>query len=470
MAGDCQGANATCSGWHTSFGRADRAIRRQFPNSFSTRYSRLSVVPKIAVPFTISHAAAVLPLHRSSKHQLPLTALMIGSMAPDFGYFFSHEASRQLTHSLSGLFIFALPVGLFVWLFYVAILEKATITLLSDRWHTRFAHTDAITTSLVARASIAIVLGAATHLLWDAFTHRGTFVTDAFPALLGPTPGIGWMPIYHFLHGLSSVVGLVLLAAWARALHRMPARSLIRPYKISERARSVRCGSCWLLRLVGGSGTGCRMRNGVLRRAILLRGRRHACRDFSSRGVASRSPCGSTRGGLREVARQRADNLRASSARADVQDNARFHAARRHRSDDAAQTPQMNRLRPRPFRASPGSEDSAGRDGRADEECDDSESEEAAGARVGKGFRSGVHAYSAGLKHPSSPRGCRLPRHSVSSAHRRAPALTHPDRKRPRRRLGNTVSSPRSRARAGACTIAATSLDFVGAWIRRARR
>ena len=141
------------------------------------------------MPFTVSHAAAVLPLHRFSKHKLPLTALMVGSMAPDFGYFFSHEASRALTHSFAGLFIFALPAGLLVWLFYVAILEKATITLLSDRWHTRFAHTDAITPSLIARASIAIVLGAVTHVLWDAFTHRGTFVTDAFPALLGPTPG-----------------------------------------------------------------------------------------------------------------------------------------------------------------------------------------------------------------------------------------------------------------------------------------
>ena len=190
------------------------------------------------MPFTVSHAAAVLPLHRFSNHKLPLTALMVGSMAPDFGYIFSYEASRALTHSFVGLFIFALPVGLFVWLFYVAILEKATITLLSDRWHTRFAHTDAITPSLVARAALAIFLGAVTHLLWDAFTHRGTFVTNAIPALLGRTPGFDWLPIYHLLHGLSSVAGLVILALWARHLHRLPAKSLIRPYKISERART----------------------------------------------------------------------------------------------------------------------------------------------------------------------------------------------------------------------------------------
>ena len=196
------------------------------------------------MPFTVSHAAAVLPLHRLSKHKLPLTALMVGSMAPDFGYFFSYEASRPLTHSFAGLFIFDLPIGFFVWLFYVAVLEKATITLLSDRWHTRFAHTDAITPSLLARAAVAILLGALTHLLWDSFTHRGTFATDAFPALLGPTPGIGWMPWYHFLHGLSSVVGLAMLAVWAQHLHRQPAKSLIRPYKLSDRARHI---ANWLL-------------------------------------------------------------------------------------------------------------------------------------------------------------------------------------------------------------------------------
>ncbi len=190
------------------------------------------------MPFTVSHAAAVLPLHRWSRHTLPLTALMVGSMAPDFGYFFSHQMSRALTHSFTGVFQFCLPVGLAVWLFYVAILEKATITLLSDRWHTRFAHTDAITPALIARACIAIVIGAVTHLLWDAFTHRGTFVTEAIPALRGPTPGFSWLPIYHLLHGLSSVVGLVILVIWARGLHRQPARSLIRPYQISDRART----------------------------------------------------------------------------------------------------------------------------------------------------------------------------------------------------------------------------------------
>lgn len=193
------------------------------------------------MPFTVSHAAAVLPLHRWTQHHLPLTALMIGSMAPDFGYFVTTEAPRALTHSLHGLFIFALPVGFFAWLFYVAMLEKTAITLLSDRWHTRFAHTDAITPSLLARACLAILIGALTHLVWDNFTHQNTWSARHFPLLMGPTPGVRWLPMFHFLHALSSLVGLVILWIWAHRLHRQPARSLIRPYPVSERVRVAAC-------------------------------------------------------------------------------------------------------------------------------------------------------------------------------------------------------------------------------------
>jgi hypothetical protein len=196
------------------------------------------------MPLTISHAAAVLPLQRLGRHRLPLTALMVGSMAPDFGYFFSGEISRQLTHSVTGLFSFALPAGLAVWLFYVLVLEKTTITLLPDRWHTRFAHTAAITPGLVARAALAVLLGAITHILWDAFTHRGTFITDALPILMRPTPGFEWMPVYHLLQGLSSVLGIVVLGAWAHHLHRQPARSRIRPFRVTERARMT---AIWFL-------------------------------------------------------------------------------------------------------------------------------------------------------------------------------------------------------------------------------
>ncbi len=189
------------------------------------------------------------------------------------------------------MFIFAWPAGLLVWLFYVAVLEKATITLLPDRWHTRFAHTDALTPSLIARASIAIILGAFTHILWDSFTHRGTFVTNAIPALMGPTPGIAWLPLYHFLHALSSVVGIAILAIWARGLHRQPAKSLIRPYEISERTRVA---ALWLLgvaTLLVGVWTGCRTLTPATTDNCSSRPWA-GCRGFSLPGAVSQSACG----------------------------------------------------------------------------------------------------------------------------------------------------------------------------------
>ena len=49
------------------------------------------------MPFTISHAAAVLPLKKSP---LPLAALMIGSMSPDFSYFLPMSLANTSWHNL----------------------------------------------------------------------------------------------------------------------------------------------------------------------------------------------------------------------------------------------------------------------------------------------------------------------------------------------------------------------------------
>ena len=69
------------------------------------------------MPFTVSHAAAVLPLKNS---RLPLAALMVGSMSPDFAYFLPAALSaRTASHSLPGIFLFCLPAGLCIWQLFV---------------------------------------------------------------------------------------------------------------------------------------------------------------------------------------------------------------------------------------------------------------------------------------------------------------------------------------------------------------
>ena len=136
------------------------------------------------MPFTVSHAAAVLPLHRLSKGRLPLAAMMIGSMSPDFAYFLPMGLGRGSTHDLEGLFLFCWPVGLAVWLLYVRLLERATIELLPLAWRERVSRSDSeLSIRSLALVSLGVILGAITHIAWDSFTHANTIMTDTFPAL-----------------------------------------------------------------------------------------------------------------------------------------------------------------------------------------------------------------------------------------------------------------------------------------------
>ena len=198
------------------------------------------------MPFTISHAAAVLPLKNS---RLPLAALMIGSMSPDFSYFLPFDTlTRLATHSLEGVLFFCLPVGLAAWLLFVRVLERPTIQLLPDAWRDRVPRSDPrISLSALWLAGIAVIVGAVTHVVWDAFTHASTPVTQAFPVLNEEVFRLHGhsIPMFFVLQCLSSVVGLLALAIWAlRLRHSEPrARTADEPrIALPSRARVAALG------------------------------------------------------------------------------------------------------------------------------------------------------------------------------------------------------------------------------------
>lgn len=175
------------------------------------------------MPFTISHAAAALPVHALGQSRLPLAALMVGTMAPDFVFFLPWDIYRTDTHSLAGLFSFCLPAGMFAWLYYVLLLERPTLAFLPDDWRTRIQPTGALGVRALFGAAISILLGSLTHLAWDAFTHA-TPLGEAIPALRDSLFGAGGphVPVYFVFQVLSSVFGLVVLAAWAWRIRKKP--------------------------------------------------------------------------------------------------------------------------------------------------------------------------------------------------------------------------------------------------------
>jgi len=176
------------------------------------------------MPFTISHAAAVLPLRRITR--LPMAALMIGSMSPDFSYFFAHDDMERLaTHSIPGLFWFCLPVSLAVWFLYVRVLEAPTIALLPESWAARITPSRReLTIERLSWVSVAILLGAFTHLVWDAFTHINSPVVNSVSGLRVVVFEWHGRPIrvFRLLQHLSSIMGLLILAFWGWLRVRAP--------------------------------------------------------------------------------------------------------------------------------------------------------------------------------------------------------------------------------------------------------
>jgi hypothetical protein len=169
------------------------------------------------MPFTLSHAAAALPFRRT---RLILSAVIIGCFAPDFEYFvpFAHHGS--FGHKLPGVFLLDLPLSLAVlWLFHRYAKEPLAACLpASARARLQLGPRTLSINSLSRFALVvfSILVGIATHLFWDSFTHTGYWLSDHLPLLSHNVqlPLFGWRPWYAILQYISSAVGILVLLLW----------------------------------------------------------------------------------------------------------------------------------------------------------------------------------------------------------------------------------------------------------------
>lgn len=176
------------------------------------------------MPLTFSHPAAILPL---TGRRLPTAALVVGSMAPDLYYFVRMVASGRFGHTLLGLFVFCLPVGLVVLWIVDRILWEPMAALAPDGLRERLAahpRPALWTKDVLGATALAVLLGAVTHDLWDAFTHGGTWASAAIPALRQTADfgSLGTLHLYEIAQHASTAFGLIVLFAaglfwWRRA-------------------------------------------------------------------------------------------------------------------------------------------------------------------------------------------------------------------------------------------------------------
>ena len=165
------------------------------------------------MPFTGSHPAAVLPFLRTP---LPASALVAGSLAPDLPYYLPvHPGFR--THTALAVVTTDLLLGAVLWALWHGVLAAPA------RWAGPAALRGRLddvrpglrrrlrTPGQAALVVAALVVGAATHVLWDEFTHPGRWGVEAVPWLRDSWAGL---PGHRWAQEGSGVLGLLVLLAW----------------------------------------------------------------------------------------------------------------------------------------------------------------------------------------------------------------------------------------------------------------
>src|SRR4051812_36471590 len=135
------------------------------------------------MPITPAHAAAAWPLHAAWR-RLPLAALVIGTLSPDLEYVLRLEPRGKFGHSPAGLVVFCLPVTLLVWYVWRSLVRPSLTPLLPPGLRRAAeAPPPGRRSDVLPLAIFAALLGAATHILWDGFTHETGWAVLLLPAM-----------------------------------------------------------------------------------------------------------------------------------------------------------------------------------------------------------------------------------------------------------------------------------------------
>ncbi|MYT27922.1 MULTISPECIES: DUF4184 family protein [unclassified Streptomyces] len=188
------------------------------------------------MPFTLSHAAAVLPfLRRTGTARGPLvaSALVAGSFAPDVTYYAATVVPGGMefgtvTHSPAGVVTVDVLLSAVLaggWLLVReplrALLPRAgwTQPAAVARGRPRLPHTARERALAASWFVVSAVLGAATHVGWDAFTHPGRWGARLLPVLDTVVAG---RPLAMYLQYTTSALGLAVVGwfLWAASRAR----------------------------------------------------------------------------------------------------------------------------------------------------------------------------------------------------------------------------------------------------------
>lgn len=158
------------------------------------------------MPLAPAHPAVVLPLQRLG---LPLSALVMGALAPDVPVYLPVGVSYQTTHSGLGVAVDVVIGLVLLWLWF-ALLRDAVVDL------TPYLRRRAPPGARLGRrawllAPLAVAIGAGSHVLWDSATHDWGFIVQELAFL---REEYGPIPLYGWLQHSSTVAGSVVVVVY----------------------------------------------------------------------------------------------------------------------------------------------------------------------------------------------------------------------------------------------------------------
>lgn len=202
--------------------------------------------PWANMPVTPAHAAAAPLLRRLTGGRVALSAIVVGTMAPDFEYLVRLNTHRTIGHTVAGLFLLCLPSSLAVLLVWHRWLKRPLAALLPPggaRLAALGDHSFPFTPwARLAEVVGGILIGATSHLVWDGFTHRSGSAVHHLTFLQHRYGGFeGW----RWAQYLSGALGLAYLsvAVWRWARRPGPGRVERPGSALPDRARRLRLAS-----------------------------------------------------------------------------------------------------------------------------------------------------------------------------------------------------------------------------------
>lgn len=171
----------------------------------------------------------MLPLTFLPRQWFSLTGLVIGSLTPDFEYFLRMRIKSNYSHTIDGLFWFDLPLGLLLALIFHNIVRDSLFdnfpSILKSRflafrqfdWNDHFKRKWFV-------VAISILIGAASHIFWDSFTHDHGYFVQTIPALQNSLNFFGGqIPILKILQHSSTFIGGLVIAY---AIYKLPSNNI----------------------------------------------------------------------------------------------------------------------------------------------------------------------------------------------------------------------------------------------------